>query len=123
VVIKNNLGRRRVHHLRRPECRRPRAHDIRITQNRFSTRYFPRSAFFGYITAFDPTAPGNVWRATSGTARASRSTPDAMANRGQHVRVDRRQLADLLSHRATSANPPPGARAKGAAQRRVRASG
>jgi hypothetical protein len=37
------------------------AHNIKITDNRFSTIYFPRSGYFGYVTAFDPAAPGNVW--------------------------------------------------------------
>jgi Protein kinase domain len=39
----------------------PRAYNIRITDNRFSTMYYSRSGFFGYVTAFDPSAPGNVW--------------------------------------------------------------
>jgi hypothetical protein len=37
------------------------AYNIRITNNRFSTIYFSQSGSFGYVTAFDPTAPGNVW--------------------------------------------------------------
>jgi len=39
----------------------PRAYNIRITDNRFSTIYYAQSGFFGYVTAFDPSAPGNVW--------------------------------------------------------------
>jgi Protein kinase domain len=37
------------------------AYNIKITKNRFSTIYFPQSGYFGYLTAFDPTAPGNDW--------------------------------------------------------------
>jgi hypothetical protein len=37
------------------------AHNIQITNNRFSTIYYPQSGSFGYLTAFDPTAPGNAW--------------------------------------------------------------
>jgi Protein kinase domain len=37
------------------------AYNIKITKNRFSTIYFPQSGYFGYLTAFDPSAPGNVW--------------------------------------------------------------
>jgi len=39
----------------------PQAYNIRITNNRFSTIYYPQSGYYGYITAFDPNAPGNVW--------------------------------------------------------------
>jgi hypothetical protein len=39
----------------------PQAYNIRITNNRFSTIYYAQSGAFGYITAFDPGAPGNVW--------------------------------------------------------------
>src|SRR5580693_627576 len=39
----------------------PQAHNIQITNNRFSTIYYPQSGYYGYITAFDPHAPGNVW--------------------------------------------------------------
>lgn len=37
------------------------AYNIEITKNRFSTIYFPQSGYFGYVTAFDPSAPGNTW--------------------------------------------------------------
>ncbi len=37
------------------------AYNIRITDNRFSTIYYPQSGFYGYITDFDPNAPGNAW--------------------------------------------------------------
>jgi hypothetical protein len=39
----------------------PQAYNIKITNNRFSTVYYSQSGFYGYIAAFDPTAPGNVW--------------------------------------------------------------
>jgi hypothetical protein len=39
----------------------PQAYNIRITNNRFSTIYYAQSGAYGYITAFDPGAPGNVW--------------------------------------------------------------
>jgi hypothetical protein len=39
----------------------PQAHNIRITGNRFATIYFPSGGFWGPVTAFDPSAPGNVW--------------------------------------------------------------
>ena len=39
----------------------PQAYNIRITNNRFSTIYYPQSGYYGYIAAFDPHAPGNVW--------------------------------------------------------------
>ena len=39
----------------------PQAYNIQITNNRFSTIYYPQSGYYGYITAFNPHAPGNVW--------------------------------------------------------------
>ena len=39
----------------------PQAYNIKITNNRISTIYFPQGGFYGYITAFNPSAPGNVW--------------------------------------------------------------
>ncbi len=39
----------------------PQAYNIRITNNRFSTIYYRQSGYYGYITAFNPNAPGNVW--------------------------------------------------------------
>ena len=39
----------------------PQAYNIRITDNRFSTIYYPQCGAFGYITAFDDSAPGNDW--------------------------------------------------------------
>jgi hypothetical protein len=39
----------------------PQAYNIKITNNRFSTIYFPQGGYYGYITAFNPSAPGNVW--------------------------------------------------------------
>ena len=39
----------------------PQAYNIRITNNRFATIYYPQSGYYGYIAAFDPSAPGNVW--------------------------------------------------------------
>jgi hypothetical protein len=39
----------------------PRAYNIRITNNRFSTIYYAQCGSFGYIAAFDPGGPGNVW--------------------------------------------------------------
>jgi hypothetical protein len=39
----------------------PQAYNIRITNNRFATIYYPQSGYYGYITAFNPSAPGNVW--------------------------------------------------------------
>jgi hypothetical protein len=39
----------------------PQAYNIQITNNRFSTIYYPQSGYYGYITAFNPGAPGNVW--------------------------------------------------------------
>jgi hypothetical protein len=39
----------------------PQAYNIKITNNHFSNIYFPQSGSFGYITAFDLNAPGNVW--------------------------------------------------------------
>jgi hypothetical protein len=39
----------------------PQAYNIQITNNRFSTIYYPQSGYYGYITAFNPQAPGNVW--------------------------------------------------------------
>ena len=39
----------------------PQAHNIRITNNRFATIYYPQSGYYGYIAAFNPNAPGNVW--------------------------------------------------------------
>jgi hypothetical protein len=39
----------------------PQAYNIKITDNRFSTIYFPEGGYYGYITAFNPNAPGNVW--------------------------------------------------------------
>ena len=39
----------------------PQAYNIKITDNRFSTIYFPQGGYYGYITAFNPNAPGNVW--------------------------------------------------------------
>lgn len=35
--------------------------NIKITNNRFSTKYYPKGGYFGHATAFDPTAPGNTW--------------------------------------------------------------
>jgi hypothetical protein len=39
----------------------PQAYNIHITNNRFSTIYYPQSGYYGYITAFNPNAPGNAW--------------------------------------------------------------
>jgi hypothetical protein len=39
----------------------PQAYNIQITNNRFSTIYYKQSGYYGYITAFNPNAPGNVW--------------------------------------------------------------
>jgi hypothetical protein len=39
----------------------PQAYNIQITNNRFSTIYYKQSGYYGYITAFNPGAPGNVW--------------------------------------------------------------
>lgn len=39
----------------------PQAYNIVITNNRFSTIYYSQSGYYGYITAFDASAPGNVW--------------------------------------------------------------
>ena len=39
----------------------PQAYNIQITNNRFSTIYYKQSGYYGYITAFNPRAPGNVW--------------------------------------------------------------
>jgi hypothetical protein len=39
----------------------PQAHNIRITGNRFATTYFHNGGFWGPVTAFDPSGPGNVW--------------------------------------------------------------
>jgi hypothetical protein len=50
----------------------PQAYNIRITNNRFSTIYYPQSGYYGYITAFDPHAPGNVW---SGNVLDSNNKP------------------------------------------------
>jgi len=62
VVINNNLlagGGYVVYGGQNPGG--PQAHNIQITNNRFSTIYYPQSGYYGYITAFDPNAPGNVW--------------------------------------------------------------
>jgi hypothetical protein len=62
VVINNNLlagGGYVVYGGQNPGG--PQAHNIQITNNRFSTIYYPQSGYYGYITAFDPQAPGNVW--------------------------------------------------------------
>jgi hypothetical protein len=37
------------------------SHDVRITNNRFSRLYFPKSGYYGPLTAFNPGAPGNAW--------------------------------------------------------------
>ncbi len=39
----------------------PVSYNVRITDNRISTIYYPQGGFFGPVTAFDPTARGNVW--------------------------------------------------------------
>jgi hypothetical protein len=39
----------------------PQAYNIRITNNRFSTIYYPQCGYYGYIAAFDSSAPGNTW--------------------------------------------------------------
>ena len=39
----------------------PRAHNIRITNNRFATIYYQNGGFWGPVAAFDPSGPGNVW--------------------------------------------------------------
>jgi hypothetical protein len=62
VVINNNLlagGGYVVYGGQNPGG--PQAHNIQITNNRFSTIYYPQSGYYGYITAFNPHAPGNVW--------------------------------------------------------------
>jgi hypothetical protein len=37
------------------------AFNIRITDNRFATIYYPHGGFWGPVTAFGPSGPGNVW--------------------------------------------------------------
>jgi len=37
------------------------AHNIRITNNRISTKFFPRGGYFGPYTAVDPSGSGNVF--------------------------------------------------------------
>ncbi|MGH3070414.1 MAG: hypothetical protein ACRDMI_17770 [Streptosporangiaceae bacterium] len=62
VVINNNLlagGGYVVYGGQNPGG--PQAYNIRITNNRFSTIYYHQSGYYGYITAFNPNAPGNVW--------------------------------------------------------------
>jgi cell wall-associated NlpC family hydrolase len=39
----------------------PRAFNIRITDNRFATIYFPQGGYWGPVAAFDPSGPGNQW--------------------------------------------------------------
>ena len=62
VVINNNLvagGGYAIYGGQNPGG--PRAYNIRITNNRFSTIYYPQCGSFGYIAAFDASGPGNVW--------------------------------------------------------------
>jgi hypothetical protein len=39
-----------------------RTSNIVITNNRFGRNYYPNGGFFGPVAAFEPGAPGNVWR-------------------------------------------------------------
>jgi hypothetical protein len=39
----------------------PQAYNIRIVNNRFSTIYYSQAGYYGPVSDFDPTAPGNVW--------------------------------------------------------------
>ena len=39
----------------------PQAYNIRITNNHFSNIYYSQCGYYGYIAAFDPSGPGNVW--------------------------------------------------------------
>jgi hypothetical protein len=39
----------------------PGVHDVQITNNRFSTRYFPNGGSFGAVVGWCPHATGNVW--------------------------------------------------------------
>ena len=39
----------------------PQAFNIRITDNRFATLYFPKGGYWGPVAAFDPSGPGNRW--------------------------------------------------------------
>ena len=62
VIIHNNLvagGGYAIYGGQNPGG--PKAYNIRITNNRFSTIYYPQCGSFGYIAAFDAGGPGNVW--------------------------------------------------------------
>lgn len=39
----------------------PGVHDVKVTNNRFSTKYFPEGGSFGAFVGWCPGAPGNIW--------------------------------------------------------------